>query len=136
MSEGFVVNPYDFIPFGNGPERRPLEAHSDGLLHSGWFDVTLRIKTPLIIPDGSHFTTEDVSVRKGEKERMEQHRHYRFFRRPDGTLSIPGSTLRGLIRSVYEAATDSCLPFLPKEPMRGKRKKSFSLFFPMLTLSH
>ena len=111
-----AINPYNFIPFGLGPERRPLDEYYTGKLESGWIDVRLTVKTPLIIPDGAKYTPERVTVQKGTRTVEEEHRHYRFFRLPDKTPAIPGSTLRGLLRSVYEAATDSCLPFLQKEP--------------------
>ena len=115
-SEQMVVNPYDFIPFGNGPDRKPLDEYKSDEMLSGWFDVQLEIKSPLIIPDVSHVTPEAVEVRKKDRTVTEIHNHYGFFRLPDGTPAIPGSALRGMLRSVYEAATDSCLPFLPKEP--------------------
>ena len=116
MPEERAINPYNFIPFGDGPERMPLQSYFQGQMLTGWFDVHLKIKTPLIIPDASNFDEKKVPVQKGKKTILEPHREYDFFQLPNGSYSIPGSTLRGLIRSTYEAATDSCLPFLPKEP--------------------
>ncbi len=116
MSEKRAVNPYNFIPFGAGPKRKPLDTWFDGERLSGWFDVQLKVKSPLIIPDASHYTEETVSVRKKDRTDKEQHKHYKFFHLPNGEYAIPGSTLRGLLRSTYEAASDSCLPFLAKEP--------------------
>ena len=38
----------------------------------------------------------------------------------DSTAFIPGSEIRGMVRSVYEAATDSCMGILEDEPMNGR----------------
>jgi CRISPR-associated protein (TIGR03986 family) len=53
---------------------------------SGELDVEIRAETPLF-------------VRGGDGQR--------FFRLPDGTLAIPGSSLRGMLRNVVEIATFS-----------------------------
>lgn len=95
------VNPYNFIPFGDGPELSSLrEEYGDpGKLNYGWMDVLLTTRQPVIIPG---------KVIKDENG----HKTYDVFRFPDGSAGIPGSSLRGMIRSVYEAASDSCLPFV------------------------
>ena len=59
-----AINPYNFVPFYSGadgnvapPSRKSLnEYYSDpSKLRSGWIDVKLTAKTPLIIPDGSRY---------------------------------------------------------------------------------
>ena len=96
-----VINPYTFIPFGSEPTRSNIaETYADpsGLL-TGWIDAQLRNTTGLIIP--------------GKIEgKDEEHKKLYFFKTPDGKIAIPGSELRGMLRSEYEAVTNSCLPFL------------------------
>ena len=109
-----IVNPYTFVPFGDAVPRQPFDDYysdSEGLL-SGYLDVDIIVKKPIIIPDAS----------EAEDTKVPGHRKYPFFR-VDGKPAIPGSEIRGMIRSSYEAATDSCLPFLSSN-------KSFSLRTP------
>ncbi len=101
------INPYNFVPFGDkiseeGHKKTKQEAYrsDSSKLLSGWMDIDIYIKTPLIIPDGAH---KDCS----------------FLKLPGGDGSfkyaIPGSELRGVIRSAYECVTDSCVPFLLRD---------------------
>ena len=112
-----VVNPYNFIPFENEPERKTLsERYPDPTkLLSGWMDVDIWLKTPLIIPASVPICKE--TVRKQNTGKKAYHYTYDFYRL-DGKPVIPGSSLRGMLRSLYEAASNSCLPFLPAEPNR------------------
>lgn len=120
-----IINPYNFISFGseiNKNKKSREEAYRTGAhLLSGWLDVNLIPSTPLIIPDGAHpvFIDPDtgkVMVNPQENEKRQYHTKYEFMNRSDENgqkqYYIPGSSLRGMIRSVYEAATDSCVPFL------------------------
>ncbi|MGX8705938.1 MAG: hypothetical protein ACSW8J_05115 [bacterium] len=78
------VNPYNFIPFEvNDPERGDLiETYKDaGNLMTGWLDVCLTARTKLIVPG------KELSDDNGRKT-------YDFYRLPDGTPTIPGSSLR------------------------------------------
>lgn len=114
----FAINPYNFIPFGLAPERMPLDEHFSGPLESGWIDVRLTVKTPLIIPDGANHKNVPIQYRnkKGNVVKAER-KEFSFFCLPDGTPAIPGSSLRGMLRSVFEAASNSCLPFLERKPI-------------------
>lgn len=124
------VNPYNFIPFeGNIDKRISREtayAKKSELL-SGWLNVELTTRTPLIIPDGAHPRYWDTKKNKYvEDKNMEEredsfHREYDFFRSPDGIPTIPGSELRGMLRSVYEIVTNSCVPFLLDEKPISRR---------------
>lgn len=113
-----VVNPYNFIPFESEPERQPLDSWypDPEKLLSGWLDVEIRLKTPLIIPGSVPIQTEHVGnqpLTDGEEEK--KHNTYGFYHL-DGKPAIPGSSLRGMLRSLYEAASNSCLPFLLADP--------------------
>lgn len=98
-----VVNPYSFVPLGTAPVRTSLDACYTGPLLTGRLDYTLTTDTPLLIPDTAK-TVQD--------EQVEDHKRYPFFRLPDGTPTIPGSEMRGAMRAVYEAVTNSCLSVL------------------------
>ncbi|HLL85274.1 MAG TPA: RAMP superfamily CRISPR-associated protein, partial [Longimicrobium sp.] len=57
-----------------------------------------------ITAEGPVFVSDSREVHPAGDE----HRSYRFFRDPDGSPCIPASTLRGVVRSVFEAVTNSC----------------------------
>ncbi|RRR73722.1 MAG: TIGR03986 family CRISPR-associated RAMP protein [Candidatus Viridilinea halotolerans] len=101
------LNPYNFVRLFEkarlahhalGDAEPPPHDRYIGL--SGVIQCELTATTPLFISD-SH----DVDVTKGEKG----HQTFQFFRDPEGQPAIPGTSLRGVIRSVFEAATNSCL---------------------------
>lgn len=97
------INPYQFVPLGDGPVRNRTRREYTGNL-SGKIHCSLTIKTPLAISDASR-------EEKDEKE----HKTYpflRFYHDDKEPPMIPGSELRGMVRSVYEAATNSCMGVL------------------------
>lgn len=85
MAENTVHAPYNFVPFSekilirySGLSELPRHDRIDPALKSGEIQVELRAETPVFVSDG------------------QQNPH--FFRGPDGTYQIPGSTVRGLVR--------------------------------------
>ena len=119
------VNPYNFVPFGkDAPEKKDKNEVYRGEIQkdllTGWLDIKLRIRTPLIIPDGAHPDKIDLGGRDNV------HRQYEFLKmyNPETgktEYAVPGSELRGLIRSTYEAVTNSCLPFLLDDKPMSQR---------------
>lgn len=107
------LNPYNFVRPAPTPARVPAGADAGpdvrllGRCEPPPRDryvgltgrVTCRLTTvsPVFVSDPYH-----VEGRKGE------HQSFCFFRDGDGTPCIPASTLRGVVRSVFEAATNSC----------------------------
>lgn len=93
------VNPYNFVftDFKKSPDRRNIENVLGDL--SCKISCILTTRSPLIIPD-----TERKKDNQG-------HFEYPFYstRGEGGDYVIPGSALRGTIRSSYEAVTESCL---------------------------
>ena len=87
MSDRFI-NPYTFVPVNNGVKKDYNEYFKDKLL-SGKISCTLKARTQLAVCD--KITEKDFDFFKVE-----------------GKAVIPGSSLRGTIRSVFEALTDSC----------------------------
>ena len=116
------INPYNFIPFGDrGDEkRRSREDQYSKELISGWLDVELEVKTPLIIPDAAYPRYYDPEtgkeiIKPAEDVKRKLHKEYEFFHvNENGSKNymIPGSGIRGAVRSMFEAITDSCVPFL------------------------
>ncbi len=124
MPEKFV-NPYHFIPLGEKCDKTH-DAENDrktGNL-TGWIDYTLETKTPLFIPNTTNdkaFNVSDISnifVNDENNTDVENEmKRYEFFSYSNikGNQEkctapvIPGSEIRGVIRSAYEAVTDSCL---------------------------
>lgn len=89
------INPYNFVRLGKGVERKPADEYRGNL--TGKIHCVLETKTPLAIPD-----SENVIGKTGE------HKIYSFYR-VNGKPVIPGSQIRGVIRSAYETLSNSCL---------------------------
>ena len=85
---GRFINPYTFVPVNNGEKNIYDDYFKDELL-SGKISCTLKARTQLAVCD--KITEKDFDFFKVE-----------------GKAVIPGSSLRGTIRSVFEALTDSC----------------------------
>lgn len=90
------VNPYNFVRFDKDVKRStPSEGELTGILN-----CKLITKTPLSLPDH-----ETKSV-KGLNNK-DEHPSYEFFK-VNGKPTITGSEIRGMIRSSYEAISNSC----------------------------
>jgi CRISPR-associated protein (TIGR03986 family) len=72
---------------------------ADGL--SGWLDLDIEAKTKILV--GAEPRTEG------------NHNHVRFFTLPDGRRAIPGSGLRGAIRSIIEIAAFGKAEFVDEQ---------------------
>ena len=93
-------NPYDFVPLESGPDRsakwRSQENAGQGL--TGKITCELTVLTPLFVgavqPESQGQQVQYVPVRYGD------------------TPVLPASALKGMLRSVMEAASNSCLGVL------------------------
>ena len=117
--EGYrFLNPYNFVRPLSRPgenkepllDRCPPPPHDRYVGLSGRITCEMTAVTPL-------FTADSESVNKDEND----HVTLRFFQ-VDGRPAIPGSSLRGAIRSVFEAATNSCFGVFD-----GRRRLSYHL---------
>lgn len=121
------VNPYHFVPLeGDCDKKYDYNAikHSSGLL-TGWIECELETKSPIFIPNSSN---DDVW---GKRNGNDQVKSYDFASYEDlaGRSNpaepkepiIPGSELRGVIRSAFEAVTKSCLSTTDHERPLFKR---------------
>lgn len=99
-----TVNPYNFVSFG--PERSgaladgPPPTHDRvqaGTIH-GTITVTFEAVTPLLILDDST---------KKARSKDTDHWVYRTRVDPDGSVVIPPTAIKGVLRSAHEAVTNS-----------------------------
>jgi CRISPR-associated protein (TIGR03986 family) len=97
------LNPYNFVRYleQRRPENHvlgdcPPPPHDRYVGLTGRITCTVEAKTPLFISD-SHAI----------EEKPDDHKSYRFFQY-DGKPALPASSLRGMVRSVFEAVTNSC----------------------------
>ena len=130
LSTDRFVNPYTFYP---GPDKKvSYEEYEDKKEYlTGKITVEIKTKTPLFIP---HSGTEKAFKVPNAPE---EHKSYDFFTyseaREGMPLSekntakpvIPGSEIRGMIRSVYEALTDSCFSAVNEDALLYKRTNDY-----------
>ena len=91
LSNKSFINPYNYVRVNW--EKTYKEEVSKGEL-SGVLHCRLLTKSPISIPE----------LKKVENN----HNYYGFMCDPQGKPFIPGSSIRGIIRNVYETVTDSC----------------------------
>ena len=109
--------PYNFVPL---PEKIITVVDSADELPnhnkyyqdrlSGYFDVTLTTRSPLYIR--GHLPAKDLSRQEELKDKPEF-----FYTRNDHTPVIPGSSLRGMLRSVLEIASYSKMQWVSEKQL-------------------
>ncbi|MGJ7908502.1 TIGR03986 family CRISPR-associated RAMP protein [Actinopolyspora sp. H202] len=111
MAETFV-NPYTFVPLPDAaPKRSAPHGHSGrGDLLSGRLTVTITAETPLLV--------RGITANDEQRPRLP--------RRPDGTVMIPGSSLKGALRSLHETLAGGCLRVFDNEFVPGYRASANS----------
>lgn len=113
MEKKEFVNPYNFIPFLGKCHRSEKK---DGEL-TGVIEYSLLTKTPLYIRETNGY----------QKDFETGHYSYEFYSYGDNVPVVPSSSVRGMLRSVYEMLTDSCISVSGNEQLLSKRtKESFS----------
>jgi CRISPR-associated protein (TIGR03986 family) len=103
------LNPYNFVRFLNPPDGRKTVSPELALLGrlappphdryvglSGTIHCSLEAVTPLFVSDSEGVKTHG------------EHRSYEFFKL-GGNPALPASSLRGMVRGVFEAVSNSCL---------------------------
>lgn len=120
------VNPYNFIPLG----AEKAAADDERGRYTGVIEYILHTKTPLFIPNTSNADAFKVRTDSGDPE---EHKSYDFFSYtdlsdPDRDYKdaypmpvIPGSEIRGMLRSNYEILTNSCLSAFDGDAVLSKR---------------
>jgi CRISPR/Cas system CSM-associated protein Csm3 (group 7 of RAMP superfamily) len=107
MVEQQQVDPYGFVQLVGEPERLPATPHYRFGDYSGRLTCTLTAKTPLFV----YHPQFARQVGRG-------HQEARFPVR-EGVAIIPGSSLKGVIRSVVEAVEASCFTLFDGPTYRG-----------------
>lgn len=109
------INPYIFV---NLPPTRSFAKQNSDDKYTGKIECFMYPRTHLFIPN---VTSADCNA---------EHKRYDFYSYEDlkGNLSsgnfepvIPGSSIRGEVRSLYEALTNSCLSAIDEELILNKR---------------
>ncbi|MCL4709310.1 TIGR03986 family CRISPR-associated RAMP protein [bacterium] len=110
------LNPYNFVrslrepqTSENDPDTKLLDQctpppHDRWVGLSGRIVCTAEAVTPLFVSDAQ-------ACYDSETDEQNEHKSYRFFHYDFGNdpeLALPASSLRGMVRSVFEAATNSC----------------------------
>lgn len=125
------LNPYQFIPLQD--KISDVDADVDKSSYTGVINYKITTKkTPLFIP--GEILHRDYE--KDDKEEATGHPYKRFFTydNTNGDLSlkkkyrpsIPGSEIRGVIRSIYETLTNSCLSMIDgDEPIARRVNDAF-----------
>lgn len=113
------VNPYNFVRMDKTKRYKTSDSDKeDEKKLSGVLHCSFETKTPLAIPD-----VEKVS--KSENG----HASYPFYE-INGVLAVPGSSIRGMLRSMYETLTDSCFVTLTDNESITARTAAKSPFKP------
>lgn len=113
------LNPYQFVPVSD-PVKRTTDAEQipNQSLHTGYLECRLTTKTPLVIPDTTCAKTS-----------ADGHNTYPAYRVGEQVV-IPGSNIRGMLRSVYETATNSCMVTMEPEQHITVRAGAYAPFSP------
>ncbi len=116
------INPYNFVRVLDEPQRyhaNENEKPSSTKGRTGYIECTITVKTPLAIPD--------TQRREGSAG------HYTYpFMRINGNYVIPGSSIRGELRNIYEIVTDSCMGSLKEGTTISTRISNLEAFQPGL----
>lgn len=114
------VNPYNFVPIDFGKNSRKNIEELDDNRITGVISCKIITKTPIAIPDTERSYAEKV---KGKKKEF-MHMHYPFMKNGNGEYIINGSSIRGMVRNVYETMTDSCFATMANDTMITTRNVS------------
>ena len=91
------MNPYHFVPLGPSGQRQKVKTHESFQGESGTLSCQLTAYTHLFI----------AAVHAPSQGKL--HERLRASRGDDGRPRLPGSSLKGVIRSVAEALSGSCM---------------------------
>lgn len=120
------VNPYNFVTLGEKSKKDKdalLERKKNDKI-TGYIECELETKTPIFIPN---ITNDKIFYTENN-----EHKSYDFYSYEDLSNKklknneifepvIPGSSIRGVIRNVYETLTNSCMSVVDDEKPLYKR---------------
>lgn len=98
-----VIGRYDFVPIHETVDRRPVAGHQriDPTRRTGLMEFALRTLSPLFVGTGLYGLSDDLGLGSG--------RVVRSCYRINGVPAVPASSLKGVVRSVAEAVSASCV---------------------------
>lgn len=117
-----TINPYNFVPLKTAPDRSQgytgLDRFQDGS-YRGILECRLLSLGPLVSVDHRSFSMHELKNLDGTRVRVPSGRRkgelwapikvFRFLRNSRNEPIIQGSSLKGMVRTVYEAMVDGCL---------------------------
>lgn len=113
------VNPYNFVRIDRTKEYKTSDSDNEEKIWlSGVLHCSFKTKTPLAIPD----VELSVISERG-------HVSYPFYK-INGIPAVPGSSIRGMLRNMYETLTDSCFVTLPDNESITARTSATNPFNP------
>jgi CRISPR/Cas system CSM-associated protein Csm3 (group 7 of RAMP superfamily) len=136
------VNPYHFVGLQESCSRQSIPYKEQKGKLTGWVQCRLETLTPVFIPntssatgsdDGKHSDVFAKDILKEKENKRVKVNSYDFFSYTDlSTLQgddlkkhkepvIPGSEIRGVIRSAFETVTNSCLSTIDDDQLLYKR---------------
>lgn len=140
------INPFNFVPLGPGPTRA---AWSDTSKHhrlqddsySGYLTLKLTALTPIVIPSRKSLDIEQSLRGCSERCRRERKEKTTFkrFHSSNGLPTIPGTSVKGMVRTVFEALTDSCMTLFAgtyKNKKETKAKTNNGVAYPAAEHAH
>lgn len=109
-NNNYFINPYTFV---EGEETKKYEGMTKKGSNTGVFTCRIYPKTPILVPDpfDKKVFRESISTSDSGEERKTEHYSYKFLHIGDEKNIkpiIPGSSIRGPLRNMYETLTDSC----------------------------
>jgi CRISPR-associated protein (TIGR03986 family) len=144
---GYFLNPYNFVRnlVHSRPDHHilgncPPPPHDRYIGMSGRITCQVTAVTPLFISDSHKITKTAVKDAQGKqikdtKGNPKMHASYQFFTVTDQDgkthYALPGSSLRGMVRSIFELVTNSCFSIFDgdrrlesrEEPKYGNKVK-------------
>lgn len=140
MNNEHFINPYNFIPLSDkSVPREESSIKKTEELYSGVIEYSIYTKTPLFIPNTSNDKALGVKASimdETGKGQETEHKSYDFFsytnlkeRNQEESISkyecqqpvIPGSEMRGMLRSNFEILTNSCMSAIDDDVVLSKR---------------
>ncbi|MBR5315365.1 MAG: TIGR03986 family CRISPR-associated RAMP protein, partial [Firmicutes bacterium] len=134
QSKETFINPYSFVEvdFAEPVERETIErAWEEENRLTGAISCSIYTKTPMVILDTA---TKEKKEYKDKFGNSKWHPVYHTLTTPDGTYMIPGASIRGMVRNVYETLTDSCFATIREEDALTMRGASAHPFSPALLI--
>ncbi len=123
------MNPYDFVPIveDKPPQRCSPYGHDKFQGKSGLMECKITTLKPLFIPlpmDERDRQRQGLRELIGhDREGRPQYHNKYILNTADGIPVIPGSSIKGVIRSIAEAVGNSCITFFKKD--KNKNYKTY-----------